>query len=168
MRHGKTDWNLKGIYQGQTDIELNETGIKQAEELLSQLKGLKFDVVISSPLKRAYKTAQIISNGSIIADNRLMERSNGKLEGRQKGIDDIDFTDPKETRYDIEQLTMFRKRISDFWDDILEEYRGKNVLVVAHAGVGIYTQCYFKGEPEEGNYKKYKVKNCEVLKLSNS
>lgn len=166
VRHGKTDWNFKGIYQGQTDIELNSIGINQAKELLSKLEGIKFDVVISSPLKRAYQTAEIIHKGSIITDNRIMERSNGKLEGRQKGIDEVDFTDPNETRYNIEQLATFRERIREFWDDVLDKYKDKNVVVVSHAGVGIYTQCYFKGEPKDGDYTKYKIKNCDVFQAN--
>ena len=64
VRHGQTDWNVEGRNQGRTDIELNETGIKQAEEIAKKLEGKKFDMVFSSPLKRAYKTAQIISNKS--------------------------------------------------------------------------------------------------------
>lgn len=62
VRHGQTDWNLEGRYQGRTDIDLNETGIKQAEKIRQELKSVKFDKVFSSPLKRAYKTAQIICN----------------------------------------------------------------------------------------------------------
>lgn len=51
VRHGQTDWNLEKRYQGRIDIELNGTGIKQAEKLSLKLSNIKFDKVFSSPLK---------------------------------------------------------------------------------------------------------------------
>lgn len=168
VRHGQTDWNIEGRNQGHTDIELNNTGIEQAEQLSKQLKNLQFDCVFSSPLKRATKTAEIIFNGEIIYDNRIIERYNGELEGRTNSNDLIDFSDPDDTRYGVEPLLMFRKRITEFWDEILRRYVGKNILVVTHAGVVIYSQAYFKGDPEDGNYWIYKTKNCEILQFDNS
>ncbi|GAJ10056.1 unnamed protein product, partial [marine sediment metagenome] len=52
-RHGETEWNVKEIFRGRIDIELNETGIKQAELLAEYLIDLKIDAIYSSPLKRA-------------------------------------------------------------------------------------------------------------------
>ena len=169
VRHGQTDWNLEGRYQGRIDIELNEKGIEQAEKIKEELKDLKFDKVFSSPLKRAYKTAQIITDKEIITDERIIERCNGELEGKLKSetVDAVDFTDYNENRLGIELLADFRNRISDFFDDIKNNYKGQNVLVVTHAGVSIYAKCYFEGEPQDGNYSRYKLKNCEVLKYEN-
>ena len=169
VRHGQTDWNLEGRYQGRIDIELNEKGIEQAEKIKEELKGLNFDKVFSSPLKRAYKTAQIITDKEIITDERIIERGNGELEGKLKSetVDAVDFTDYNENRLGIELLADFRNRISDFFDDIKNNYKGQNVLVVTHAGVSIYAKCYFEGEPQDGNYSRYKLKNCEVLKYEN-
>jgi len=166
VRHGQTDWNIEGRYQGRIDVELNEAGIKQAERIREELKDIKFDKVFSSPLKRAYKTAQIICNNEIIVDERLTERFNGELEGRLKAECKIlpDFNDPNETRFGIESITMFRKRIYDFFDEITRKYKDKNVLVVTHAGISIYIKCYFEGEPKEDEYSKHKLKNCEILK----
>ena len=169
IRHGQTDWNVEGRNQGRTDIELNETGIKQAEETAKKLEGKNFDMVFSSPLKRAYKTAQIIWNGEIIPDERLIERCNGDLEGKLKSEYEelVDFADPNENRHGVESLTNFRNRITNFFDDILKKYPGKDILVVTHAGISIYAKCYFEGEPADGNYSKYKLKNCEVLQYQN-
>ena len=169
VRHGQTNWNLEGRYQGRIDVELNETGIKQAEEISKKLKNKKFDKIFSSPLNRAYKTAQIICDDVIIKDERLIERCNGDLEGKLKieCKDLVDFTDPKEQRLNIEPLPIFRKRISDFFEYITTNYKGKDILVVTHAGVSIYARCFFEGEPEDGNYSKYKLKNCEVLTYKN-
>lgn len=166
VRHGQTHWNLEGRYQGRIDINLNETGIEQAENIREKLKNIKFDKVFSSPLKRAYNTAQIICNDKITVDDRLIERCNGELEGKLKCecIDMVNFADSNETRLGIELLEIFRKRIFGFFEEIQKNYNDKNVLVVTHAGVSIYAKCYFEGEPKDGNYNKYKLKNCEVLK----
>ena len=170
VRHGQTDWNLIGKYQGRIDVELNEKGITQAKEIKEQLKKVKFDKVFSSPLKRAYKTAQIITNNPIIIDERIIERCNGKLEGRLKSecFEMVDFTDQNENSLGIEPLPAFRKRIFNFLDEIIKRYQNQNILVVTHAGVSIYVRCYFEGEPKDNNYSNYKLKNCEVLKYSNN
>mgnify|MGYP003293405364 CR=1 FL=1 len=57
----------------------------------------------------------------------------------------------------------FRKRIFDFFDEITTKYLDENILVVTHAGVGIYARCYFEGEPLDGDYSKYKLKNGEEI-----
>ncbi|SHE36678.1 probable phosphoglycerate mutase [Marinitoga hydrogenitolerans DSM 16785] len=57
VRHGMTDWNLERKWQGNVDIELNEIGLKQAENLGKRFKNEHFAKVYTSPLKRAYKTA---------------------------------------------------------------------------------------------------------------
>lgn len=169
VRHGQTYWNLEGRYAGRIDIELNDIGVEQAKEIYEKLKDVKFDKVFSSPLKRAYKTAEIICNKDIITDDRIIERCNGELEGKLKTEcnETINFNEPNETRYGIEPINIFRKRISNFFDDITKNYVGKNILIVTHAGVGIYARCYFEGEPDNEDYSQYKLKNCEVLKYNN-
>ena len=170
VRHGQTDWNKEGRYQGRIDVDLNSEGIGQAIKLRCKLADIKFDKVFSSPLKRAYKTAQIICDNDIITDYRLIERCNGKLEGKLKNEikEKIDFNDPFNTVMGIESIIDFRNRIKSFLDDIVKKYKGENILIVTHAGVGIYIKCYFEGEPKDGNYNGYKLKNCEVLKYENN
>lgn len=60
-RHGQTEWNLLKKVQGKADIELNEKGIKQAEETRESLKNEEIDLILCSPLKRAMKTVEIIN-----------------------------------------------------------------------------------------------------------
>ena len=169
VRHGQTDWNLEGRYAGRIDIPLNNKGREQAKIIKEQLKDIVFDKVFSSPLLRAYETAQIISNNPIIKDARIIERYNGDLEGKLKTeiIDHIDFNDPNENKYNIESIIEFRKRIDNFFDEIINNYNGENILIVTHAGVGIYARCYFEGEPKDNDYTKYKIKNCEIIKYKN-
>lgn len=169
VRHGQTNWNLEGRYAGRKDIPLNDKGIEQANIIKEELKSIKFDKVFSSPLSRAYQTAKIICDNEIIIDDRIIERSNGDLEGKLKTeiIMEIDFNDPNEKNYNIESIIDFRKRINNFFDEITNLYKDENILIVTHAGVGIYARCYFEGEPNNNDYSKYKIKNCEIIKYDN-
>lgn len=60
-RHGETDWNAGEIFWGRADVELNETGIKQARLLAKYLSEFDIEAVYSSPLKRALKTAEAVA-----------------------------------------------------------------------------------------------------------
>ena len=169
VRHGQTDWNKIGRMQGHKDTELNDEGKNQAQILKEKLKGIKFDKVFSSPLKRAKETAQIISEQEIVFDDRLKERWNGELEGKIKTEIEVfpDFNDPNDTRFGIEPLNSFKSRIHSFVDEIMVKYKNKNVLVVTHGGVCMYVRFYFEGEPNGDFYEKYKFKNCEILSYKN-
>ena len=84
IRHGETDWNALGKLQGRTDIPLNETGKKQAKETGAFLKGSDWDVIITSPLRRAKETAEIINQYlglEIIEMEDFIERNYGDAEG---------------------------------------------------------------------------------------
>lgn len=61
VRHGETEWNVAEIFRGRADIELNKTGVKQAELLAAYLSKIKVAAIYSSPLKRALTTAEIIA-----------------------------------------------------------------------------------------------------------
>ena len=84
IRHGETSWNVEGKMQGQTDIPLNENGIRLAEETAEGMKEIPFDLCITSPLSRARQTAEIVLGGRkvpIIEDARIEELSFGNWEG---------------------------------------------------------------------------------------
>ena len=61
VRHGETEWNVSEIFRGRMDVELNETGEKQAELLAEYLSNLKIEAICSSPLRRALKTAGAVA-----------------------------------------------------------------------------------------------------------
>lgn len=61
IRHGETDWNKDKVFRGQMDMRLNATGIAQADATGEALKGVVFDAIFSSPLKRSLVTARRIA-----------------------------------------------------------------------------------------------------------
>ncbi|MFC1906916.1 histidine phosphatase family protein [Chloroflexota bacterium] len=60
-RHGETEWNVKEVFRGRIDVDLTETGIKQAELLADYLSKTEIQAVYSSPLKRSLKMAELIA-----------------------------------------------------------------------------------------------------------
>ncbi len=84
-RHGQTDANKQRLLQGTSvDLTLNETGILQAKSLLNKLADKNIELVVSSALKRAKQTGNILANGlkvDNLMDSRLNECNFGKFEG---------------------------------------------------------------------------------------
>lgn len=84
IRHGETDWNIQKRLQGRSDVGLNAKGIALAQVTSEALRDVRFDEIYASPLKRAYRTAEIIRGQRPIpirADERLLEISFGACEG---------------------------------------------------------------------------------------
>jgi broad specificity phosphatase PhoE len=84
VRHGETPWNKEGRIQGTSDVELSDTGIEQARRLALSLKDSEIGTIHSSPLKRAYRTAEIINSfhgKNIEVHPELMEMDQGDFEG---------------------------------------------------------------------------------------
>ncbi len=83
-RHGETNWNKEGRIQGLSDLELNDTGRTQAEELAKALQKEKVAIIYSSPLKRARDTAQAINqfhNVELLSHDGLREIDAGEVDG---------------------------------------------------------------------------------------
>ena len=84
VRHGETAWTISGQHTGRTDIALTERGERDAQELSARLKGLTFAKVLTSPLQRAWRTAELAGFGdSAQPDPDLMEWDYGAYEGRR-------------------------------------------------------------------------------------
>ena len=83
MRHGETSWTLTAQHTGRTDLPLNEQGERQAREAGERLAALRIDRILSSPLQRARRTAELaMPHSSVEADDDLMEWDYGAYEGR--------------------------------------------------------------------------------------
>ena len=150
IRHGQSIWNAENKFTGWTDIGLSEKGIKEAQDAGKKLEDVAFDVVHTSALIRAQKTAEIIIENNkkskdipVYKDKRLNERHYGSLQGLNK----------KETaeKYGAEQVHIWRRSfdipppdgeslkmnaertIPYFKENVVEDLKnGKNVLVSAH------------------------------------
>jgi probable phosphoglycerate mutase len=84
VRHGETEWNREGRYQGRTDIPLSSTGEEQVRALRDRLASVSFAVALASPLSRARVTAETVVAGraAVELDSGLMEISHGAWEGQ--------------------------------------------------------------------------------------
>ena len=169
-RHGQTDWNVQKKVMGRCDEPLNGKGFEQAEETRKKLLDENIDLIICSPLKRAKQTAEVINkdrNIKIIYDDRLIERDFGEFEGME--TKDFDFHGYwnyyKNDYYEsAENIQEFFKRVYSFLDDIINKYKDKNILVVAHGGISIPIRCYFNQNIPEGSLVDagLVLENCQV------
>jgi broad specificity phosphatase PhoE len=85
VRHGETDWNLAGRFQGRSDVPLNQKGVEQANALASALGGESLAAIYSSPLVRARETARLIKvfhpSSPLYEEEGLVEMDLGEFEG---------------------------------------------------------------------------------------
>lgn len=169
VRHGQTDYNINGLFQGRKDIPLNSVGIKQAEETAQKFKNISVDIILVSPLTRAKETAKYISNVTGIKpviEQDLIERNFGDMEGKPNREDcNIKMLLDYEKNYNIcnvEPIQSLFKRVSDCLDKIIDKYMGKNVVLVTHGGVAQAIDIYFHGFPENKDLQSIALKNCEV------
>lgn len=84
IRHGETEWNASGRWQGDAPVPLNDAGRQQAHLLANYLRQRSIDQIISSDLSRAYSTAQILAaeiERTVILDKRLRECDLGHWQG---------------------------------------------------------------------------------------
>ncbi len=169
VRHGQTDYNINGLFQGRKDIPLNSVGIKQAEETAQKFKNIPVDIILVSPLTRAKETAKYISNVTGIKpviEQDLIERNFGDMEGKPNREEcNIKMLLDYEKNYNIcnvEPIQSLFKRVSDCLDKIIDKYMGKNVVLVTHGGVAQAIDIYFHGFPESKDLQSIALKNCEV------
>lgn len=154
MRHGQSQWNLENRFTGFHNVELSPQGISEAELSGQNLAkaGIKFDIVYTSTLKRAYNTAEIALNeagqGALVAgmikSDDMRERDYGDLTGLNK--------DETKEKYGAEQVLIWRRsydvqppggeslkdvvenRVRPYFESTIKPQMdaGKNILVAAH------------------------------------
>lgn len=148
VRHGETDWNAARRLQGHTDIDLNARGLAQAKQMAHALKkiNLQFDVLYTSDLQRAAKTAQAIEalfQTSAIGNAALRERHLGALQGLT--TNEVPTLEPdlwkshlsrniEENLRDGESIQQFSDRIKTALEKMRMDHSGKTILLVSHGG----------------------------------
>ena len=169
IRHGETAWNAdNNRYCGRTDIPLTEKGLKQAETLRQQLSSIKWDGVFSSPLQRAYITAQIATGATVIKDDRLIEADFGGWEKKTKEEFMAEnaslwhnwMNDPANNRAGGtgETATEIVQRMDAFFQSLQQQYTTGNFLVAAHNGVNRLYLAHKLGMPLR-NYRMFFMEN---------
>ena len=171
IRHGQTDWNVKKKIQGQTDIELNETGKNQALKAKEIFNELDLDLIICSPLTRTKQTAEILNEDrkiKIIYSDALLERGLGSLEGKPTKYETEELYDLNLNVSDnnIELATDFVDRIFNLLDTIKHNLDNKKVLLVTHGGTARAIEAYFYGISSSKKLPPETLKNCEFREFS--
>ena len=147
LRHGQTDWNVQGLFQGRTDIPLNETGRAQAREQAATLLSHQppVDVIYASPMLRARETAEIVQQAlgaPIYFDERLVERCFGSLEGTPivRGLGEEGLA-----QHGAESFEALHGRVKGFLEDIAARHPGQCALAASHGNVGRMVQYCIHG-----------------------
>ncbi len=146
LRHGETPYQLKKekiIYPWPepSPIFLTKRGEKQIQEAGEQLKDKNIDLIFSSDITRTKQTSEIISrkiNIKPIFDIRLREINYGDYKGKLIKDYRADFPSLKQRFFERpengESRLDVKKRLLDFFNEINEKYKNKNILIISHQG----------------------------------
>jgi probable phosphoglycerate mutase len=140
LRHGESEWNVAGRWQGQADTSLSDGGRRQALLAAEQLGS--FDGIWSSPLQRAAETAAIIAAhigiGPVLVDDRLGETDVGSWEGMTHAEIEAEwpgYIAGNRRPPDAEPLEDVARRAEAAFVDIAATVPAGDVLVITHAGL---------------------------------
>lgn len=144
IRHGETDWNKQGRYQGHSDIPLNSQGREQAHDAMNRLHCGAVDAIYSSDLCRATETAEIIASKwsiDVQCDARLREIQQGVWEGMVFEEINARYGDTVAARRTSpltvsppggETLAEVRERVLECVEEIVQRHAGGQVVIVSH------------------------------------
>jgi probable phosphoglycerate mutase len=147
IRHGETDWNAAGRWQGHADVPLNERGKKQSELLAQHLQqaGVRFDAIYSSDLTRAYQTAWEIGSALRVAVQLLPPLREIDL-GYWSGLSRADIKTQYPVEYRLleqgqdiprggaETATALYRRVTETVKAMVDSHPGETLALVSHGG----------------------------------
>jgi alpha-ribazole phosphatase len=177
-RHGQTDWNIAGRYQGQSDIPLNQTGHSQAEQLAKRLSTETIHAVYASDLSRAADTAyKIVSMqqraAALHRDIRWRELSFGDWEGmnyKEMSAHSPDvfakwMLDPQHVSTpNGETLGHLAERVHAAFVEIKNKHKDETVLVVSHSGA-LQTLLAFTLGVDLNRYWQFRISQASLSEL---
>jgi len=140
VRHGQSEWNAQGRWQGQADPPLSELGREQAFRAAAKIGSV--DVIVSSDLDRALHTARIISEqigvGPVIIEPLFRERDAGEWSGLTR--EEIvagwpGYLEEHKRPPSVETDESLQARTAEALANVELEYRGADVLVLTHGGL---------------------------------
>ncbi|MCM3922849.1 bifunctional RNase H/acid phosphatase [Frankia sp. AiPs1] len=139
LRHGQTPLSVDKRFSGTVEASLTDLGMSQAAAVADRLRDEPFDLIVSSPLKRARQTAEALGRDYVVDDD-LRETSFGAWEGmtfgevRERFPDELNawLADPNVPPPGGESLISTVARVARVRDRLLAEQPGKRVLVVSH------------------------------------
>ena len=161
VRHGETVDNANQILQGQEQGRLNQTGIRQAEEVRDKMKNMPIDVFMASDLRRAIQTCEMIAaphHKPIETTPLLRERDWGDFTGRYI----LELQTITEWPENVESLEAIRNRARDFLTMLQTKYEGKTILAVGHGIINKAVQSVYFNKPMK---EIEKMSNAEVRML---
>ena len=144
VRHGETDFNVQGRYQGNLETQLNDVGKKQVGDLAKVLSKYNLDLIITSPLARTRETAQAISQFhavEVLIEPPFMERGVGVFQGLTREEIKMKFPDLWEKNviklYNDappggESIRQVEERVVRTLLELKLKYPDKNILIVTH------------------------------------
>lgn len=147
VRHGQSIADIEKRFEGRADFELTDLGVEQAKRLASWIHEHCIPTeIISSPLRRASRTAEIIGNAcgvNVLIDPDIMEWDNGLLAGMKRDEGKAKFPLPPggrklhDTYAQTESYIQFRARAESFLSKLLDEHdvnAAKRLCIVSHGG----------------------------------
>lgn len=156
VRHGETEWNVSQVFRGRLDVELNETGMKQAELLAEYLRELDIEAIYSSPLKRALKTAETIARYHQL-EVKITPVINDLNFGRWQGLSRQEVAEKFRESYNDwlnhperlkmpegESLDDVKQRAMSLVNEVIAEHEGTAILV-SHRVVNKVLTCALLG-----------------------
>ena len=159
-RHGETDWNRQGRFQGQADPPLNEQGRAQAQDLARRLADVPVDAVYSSDLRRAHETALIVAEPHgvpVVTDAGLREIDVGSWSGLTRA--EVEERFPGAEHHDGETREELRTRVAAAVERIACEHPRERILIVSHGGALRALRHHAGGELFQP------IENCGVYEL---
>jgi alpha-ribazole phosphatase len=180
IRHGETDWNTAGRWQGQADVPLNERGQEQARRLAQELAEMEIDAIYSSDLGRARQTAAPLAQAAglpVIVDERLREIHQGEWQGMLAAEIEARYAETFRSRREDplniappggESVAQVRARVLASLSEILLSHPDETVAIVSHGFVLGLLRAHLLGEPvhmaweripENGGWEVVKVDN---------